>query len=63
MFPRIGILYQLLFKKGMDLNKELIYTKNEVVCYMGKKRLKDQLLTDILATNGGLKFDLRFLAI
>ena len=36
---------------------------NEVICYLGKNRLKNQSLSDILATRGGLKFDLRYLAI
>jgi len=36
---------------------------NEVICYIGKKRLKNQFLTDMLTTRGGLKFDLRYLAI
>jgi len=36
---------------------------NEVACYLGENRLGNQFLTDILATRGGLKFDLRYLAI
>ena len=36
---------------------------NEVICYLGRNRLKNQSLTDILVTRGGLKFDLRYLAI
>ena len=36
---------------------------NEVICYYGANKLKNQYLTDILATRTGLKFDLRYLAI
>jgi len=36
---------------------------NEVVCYFGGYKIKNQFLTDILATRSGLKFDLRYLAI
>ena len=36
---------------------------NEVVCYIGRERIKNQSLTDILETHNGLKFDLRYLAI
>jgi len=36
---------------------------NEVECYMGGKRLPDQCLTDILKTQKGLEFDLRYLAV
>ena len=36
---------------------------NEVICYSGRNRIENQSLTDILATKGGLKFDLRYLAI
>lgn len=36
---------------------------NEVVCYLGSNRIENQYLSDILITRGGLKFDLRYLAI
>jgi hypothetical protein len=36
---------------------------NEVVCYLGRGRIEDQSLNDILVTCGGLEFDLRYLAI
>jgi len=36
---------------------------NEVVCYLGENRLENQSFTDILITRGGLRFDLRYLAI
>lgn len=36
---------------------------NEVSCYFGSNKLKNQSLSDILATRDGLKFDLRYLAI
>jgi Uma2 family endonuclease len=36
---------------------------NEVICYFGRDRIKNQSLTDILVTRGGLEFDLRYLAI
>ena len=36
---------------------------NEVICYLGKNRLKNQYLDNILETCGGLKFDLRYLKI
>ena len=36
---------------------------NEVVCYLGKNRLENQSLFNVLVTCGGIKFDLRYLAI
>jgi len=36
---------------------------NKVECYMGKRRLSDQHLTNVLTTQKGLEFDLRYLAI
>lgn len=36
---------------------------NELVCYFGRERLKSQFLDNVLVTLGGLKFDLRYLAI
>ena len=36
---------------------------NDVKCYMGKERLLDQCLTNVLVTQNGIKFDLRYLAI
>ena len=36
---------------------------NEVTCYYGEKRLENQCLMNVLATRGGLNFDLRYLAI
>ncbi|MCL2159847.1 MAG: Uma2 family endonuclease [Oscillospiraceae bacterium] len=36
---------------------------NDVTCYMGKERLADQFLTNVLVTQNGIKFDLRYLAI
>ncbi len=36
---------------------------NEVECYVGKTKMQNQNLTDVLITRGGLKFDLRYLAI
>ena len=36
---------------------------NEVVCYLGKNRLNNQYLFNVLSTRDGLKFDLRYLAI
>jgi len=36
---------------------------NEVVCYLGGDRLKNQSLFNVLVTRGGLEFDLRYLAI
>ena len=36
---------------------------NEVICYMGRKQLPDQCLTNILKTQKDIKFDLRYLAI
>ena len=35
---------------------------NEVTCYLGRGRMENQSLTDILLTRGGLAFDLRYLA-
>ena len=36
---------------------------NDVACYLGLNRIENQSLTDILLTCGGLKFDLRYLAV
>jgi len=36
---------------------------NDVRCYMGREQLPDQYLTDVLVTQKGLEFDLRYLAI
>lgn len=36
---------------------------NDVICYFGYDRIKDQSLSDILVTRNGLNFDLRYLAI
>ena len=36
---------------------------NDVQCYMGKEQLSDQYLTDVLITQKGFEFDLRYLAI
>ena len=36
---------------------------NEVYCYYGTDKIENQYLTNILVTRGGLKFDLRYLAI
>ena len=36
---------------------------NRVQCYIGKEQLPDQYLTDVLVTQKGLEFDLRYLAI
>jgi Uma2 family endonuclease len=35
---------------------------NDVQCYMGKERLSDQYLTNVLVTQKGIEFDLRYLA-
>jgi len=36
---------------------------NDVQCYMGKEQLPEQYLTNVLGTQSGLEFDLRYLAI
>jgi len=36
---------------------------NTIICYLGHSRIENQSLTDILVSRGGLKFDLRYLAI
>ena len=36
---------------------------NEVSCYLGGNRLENQSLSEILVSRGGLKFDLRYLAV
>ena len=36
---------------------------NKVKCYMGNEQLPDQYLTNILKTQNGIEFDLRYLAI
>ena len=41
----------------------LTQTSNEIACYMGKKKLPNQYLTEVLRTQDGIEFDLRYLAI
>ena len=36
---------------------------NDVECYIGRERLEDKSLSEVLVTRGGLEFDLRYLAI
>ena len=36
---------------------------NKVECYIGKEQLPDQYLTNILKTQNGIEFDLRYLAV
>jgi len=36
---------------------------NDIKCYVGKERISDQNLKDVLVTQKGLEFDLRYLAI
>jgi Uma2 family endonuclease len=36
---------------------------NEIECYLGKKKVSDQYLKNVLFTQKGLEFDLRYLAI
>ena len=36
---------------------------NEVTCYLGRNKLENQSLFNILVTRGGMEFDLRYLAI
>ena len=36
---------------------------NKVECYLGKKQLQNQYLTNVLVTQKGIEFDLRYLAI
>ena len=36
---------------------------NEVICYFGSDKIETQSLTNVLVTRGGIKFDLRYLAI
>ena len=36
---------------------------NKIECYLGTEKLSDQYLTDILTTQKGINFDLRYLAI
>jgi len=36
---------------------------NDVICWLGKNRLEDQHLSNVLLSRGGLEFDLRYLAI
>jgi hypothetical protein len=42
---------------------QLDQNSNTVKCSMGKKKLAEQYLTNILKTQKGLEFDLRYLAI
>ena len=41
----------------------LTQTSNEVACYIGKKKIPTQYLTDVLRTQDGITFDLRYLAM
>ena len=36
---------------------------NEVICYLGNKKIENQSLLNVLVTRGELEFDLRYLAI
>jgi hypothetical protein len=36
---------------------------NEVTCFLGRDKIENQSLIDILITQGGIKFDLQYLAI
>ena len=36
---------------------------NEVICYIGRNRIDNQNLADVLVTRSGVEFDLRYLAI
>ena len=36
---------------------------NEVTCYFGRNRIKNQILSNILLSQNGLEFDLRYLTI
>jgi len=36
---------------------------NDVICWIGKNRLEEQHLSNVLLSRGGLEFDLRYLAI
>ena len=41
----------------------LTQDSNKVECWLGKEKLKPQLLTNVLATRQGIEFDLRYLTI
>ena len=57
------------FKKNLYMTSNLTehwyieQDSNKVECYIGKDRLSDQYLTDILTTQRDIEFDLRYLAI
>jgi Uma2 family endonuclease len=36
---------------------------NEIICWLGKNRIENKYLTDVLVTLDGIEFDLRYLAI
>ena len=41
----------------------LTQTSNDVVCYMGKQKLPTQNLNEVLKTQDGITFDLRYMAM
>ena len=36
---------------------------NDVICYLGREKIENQSLQNVLVTRDGLKFDLRYLAV
>jgi len=57
------------FKHNLYANSEIVehwyieQKSNEIACFFGGDKLKNQSLTDILKTQKGIEFDLRYLAI
>jgi len=49
--------------KKTDPTSLSLVDSNEVICYIGKNRIDNQNLADVLVTRSGVEFDLRYLAI
>jgi len=58
-----AFLQNLYATSGITEHWYIEQDSNKVECYMGTKQLPDQYLTDVLVTQKGLEFDLRYLAV
>ena len=59
----IGFLKKLYASSPVTEHWYIDQDSNKIECYFGKEKLPDQYLTNILLTQKGLAFDLRYLAI
>ena len=59
----IGFLKKLYATSPVTEHWYIEQDSNEIECYIGKKKLPRKCLTDILVTQKGIEFDLRYLAI